>query len=108
MLAFAAPLVPGKEADFKTFVDDLHGSGAGDIAALNERHGLSMHRAWLQTNPDGSHLVIVVLDGDDAEGFFAAIAKSEDPDDQWFREAISNVHGFDLTQPPPAPNERVV
>ncbi len=108
MLAFAAPLVPGKDDDFKTFAGDLHASRAADFAALNERHGLTMHQAWLQPNPDGSKLVVVVLDGDGAKGFFAAIAKSDDPDDQWFRDVISNVHGFDLSQPPPPPNERVV
>ena len=108
MLAFAAPLVPGKDDDFTTFTGDLHASRAADFAALNERHGLTMHQAWLQPNPDGSKLVVVVLDGDGADGFFAAIAKSDDPDDQWFREVISNVHGFDLSQPPPPPNERVV
>jgi hypothetical protein len=67
-----------------------------------------MHRAWLQANPDGSQLVVVVLDGDGADGFFGAVAKSQDPDDRWFQDAIANVHGFDLSQPVPPPNERVV
>ena len=62
MEAFAVPIKPGKVETWKSWVGELTGSRQADFDELNARMGLTMHAAWLQENPDGSPLVVVVKD----------------------------------------------
>ncbi len=106
MQAFATPIMPGKLDAWRSWVGDLKGAKSADFAASNERHGLTVHNAWLQTNPDGSHLVVVVHDGPGADAYMGAVATSNDPFDQWFAAGIAEAHGVDLNGPPhPAPEQ---
>lgn len=108
MLAFAVPIVPGKEDTWDAFANDLKGSKAGDFAAMNERHGLTQHSVWLQQTPDGNQMVVVVVDGPGADAFMGNIAQSQDATDVWFRDSIADAHGIDFSAPPPpAPVQRI-
>ena len=68
---------------------------------MNERMGLTTHAAWLQQNPDGSQLAVVVLDGPGASEFLGKLATSDHEFDTWFRTGIEYIHPMDLSAPPP-------
>lgn len=68
---------------------------------MNQRHGLTTHAAWLHANPDGSHIVVVALDGSGAPAFLGNMAQSDHEFDKWFASGIENVHPMDFSAPPP-------
>jgi hypothetical protein len=57
---------------------------------------------WIQQTPGGD-MAVVYLEADDLQAAFAGLGSSQDPFDSWFRGVVSDVHGIDLTQgfPPP-------
>ena len=106
MSAFAAPLIPGKVDTWESFIGDLNGSRKAEFDDFNSRYGLTQHNAYLQGNPDGSHLVIVVVDGPGADSFMSRVGESEHPFDQWFVNNVAEVHGIDMRGPvPPMPKQ---
>jgi hypothetical protein len=68
---------------------------------MNERMGLTTHAAWLQQNPDGSQLAVVVLDGPGAPGFLGKLATSDHEFDTEFRASAEDIHPMDFSAPPP-------
>jgi hypothetical protein len=108
MGALAAPIVPGQLKDWQKWMKELNGPRKEEFRKFNARHGITSHRAWLQTGPDGSSTVIVVTEGPGADTMMAEAAKSVDPFDIWFREHVSAAHGIDFKAPPPPPAERVL
>lgn len=105
MGAIAVPILPGKIDAWREWIDDLKGSRKAEFEEFNARYGLTQHRAWLQPNPDGSHLVIAVHDGPGGDGFMPKLAASDEPFDAWFRGKIEEFHGIDVSQPPGPPPE---
>lgn len=101
MEAFAIPIKPGKEETWKSFIADLTGSRKADFDDFNQRMGLTTHAAWLQQNPDGSQLAIVVVDGPGESEFLGKTATSDHETDVWFRTMVEDVHPMDFSAPPP-------
>ena len=109
MGAIAAPIMQGKVETWKKWATELKGTRKQEFQDFNKRMGLTSHRAWLQANPDGSHLVIILHEGPGAGEFMAKLATSDHAFDQWFRENVSDAHGIDFSQPPPgSPAELLV
>lgn len=54
-------------------------------------------------------MAVVYLEADDLQAAMAGLGSSQEPFDRWFREVISEVHGIDLTQgfPPPEQLQRL-
>ena len=108
MEAMAAPIKPGKVDAWEAWMAELNGPRKAEFDDMNQRHGLTTHAVWLQANPDGSHLVVVVFDGPGASTFVHDVAGSDHEFDGWFRSNIENVHPMDLSAPPPpAPQRRL-
>ncbi len=99
--AMAAPIVPGKEAAWEEWAGQLTGARKAEFEDFNTRHRLTDHRAWLQKNPDGSSVVIVIAEGPGAETFMGEFATSDHEFDKWFKESVVEIHGFDFSAPPP-------
>ncbi|MEX1046153.1 MAG: hypothetical protein WD757_06710 [Actinomycetota bacterium] len=106
MEAFAVPIKPGKTEAWKSWADEMTGPRKADFDDLNKRHGLTTHAAWLQQNPDGSHLVVVVIDGPGDREFLGKLATSEHETDAWFRSNVEDIHPMDFSAPPPPAPER--
>ena len=68
---------------------------------MNQRMGLTTHAAWLQQNPDGSQLAVVVVDGPGASEFLGKLATSDHAFDTWFRTNVEDIHPMDFSAPPP-------
>ena len=99
--AFAAPIKPGKEETWNSWAAEMNGARKAEFDEMNERMGLTTHAAWLQQNPDGSQLAVVVLDGPGAPEFLGKLATSDHEFDTGFRASIEDIHPMDFSAPPP-------
>ncbi len=106
MGAMAAPILPGKADQWKAWVAELTGPRKAEFEASNARHQLTGHHAWLQINPDGSQLAIVVHEGPGEESYLRNVATSDNDFDKWFVSEVADLHGMDLTAPPPPAAEK--
>ena len=96
-IAFALPLLPGKtETDREALVSITNGERRADHEASRKAAGITRESAWLQSTPNGD-IVVVVIEADDLQSAFGALATSQEPFDQWFRDHTQEVHGIDLT-----------
>jgi hypothetical protein len=100
-IAFAAPILPGKTEAFRDWMH-LEGERRQEHEASRERLGIGRETAWLQQTPAGD-VAIIYMEADDLQAAFAGLATSQEPYDRWSRDMISEIHGIDLTQgfPPP-------
>ncbi len=99
MSVILAPIVEGKVQAWKDWAGKLSGPEFEDF---NRRHGLTRHAAWLAETPAGP-MVIVLLEGPGADDHMQRLAASDNDFDRWHRDKIKEVHGLDVTQPPPGP-----
>ena len=105
MLVIAQPVLPGKLEVWREWMASLVGEEFEDF---NNRHNLTEHRAWLQSAPDGSHLVLVLIAGPGADVYVKNLGQSSHPFDVGFRGKVKEVHGMDVTQPLPGPMPELV
>jgi hypothetical protein len=108
MGAMAAPIVPGKLDVFRAWTAELNGPRKAQFEDSNSRHKLTGHHAWLQENPDGSHIAIVVHEGPGADNYLMSIASSDDEFDKWFLSHVVEIHGIDMSGPMPPPAEKFI
>jgi hypothetical protein len=101
MLAMAIPIPAGKTEQWKKFLSELNGVRKADFAASRRSLGVR-ERTFLQHTPQGD-LAIVTLEGDHPEAAFAGFAKGTDPFTVWFKQQVMEIHGVDLSAPPPGP-----
>ena len=101
MLAMAFPIPAGKTEQWKKFIGELTGTRKAEFAASRRSLGVR-ERTFLQHTPQGD-LVLVTLEGDHPETAFAEFAKRTDPFTMWFKQQVNEIHGMDLSAPPPGP-----
>ena len=97
-----APIVEGKLDAWKQWTQDLNGPRKEEITDFNRRYGLTRHAAWLAQTPAGP-MVAALHEGPGADQLMPKLAASQIEFDVWFRDKIKEVHGMDVTQPPPGP-----
>ena len=99
------PVLSDKLEDWKQLLTDMSGPRSSDFEDFNTRYQLTRHRVWLQQNPDGSNLAVVLHEGEGANTIMQRFATSDHPFDVELRNKIGDAHGIDFTQPPPPPPE---
>jgi hypothetical protein len=101
-IAFAVPILPGKTEADRNAMRSVQADRKQDHESSRERHGISREAVWIQPTPAGD-MAVVYLEADDLQAAFAGLGSSQEPFDRWFRETISEIHGIDLAQgfPPP-------
>jgi hypothetical protein len=99
MAVILAPIVEGKLQAWKDWAGELSGPEFEDF---NSRHGLTRHDAWLAETPAGP-MVIVLIEGPGVDDFMPSLAASDNEYDRRHRDKIKEVHGMDVSQPPPGP-----
>jgi len=104
MAALAAPLAADKLGEWEAWIAELTGPRKAEFDDMNARHSLDEHRAYLQPQPDGSYLVLVIHEGPGGESFLAAVLESDHEFDRWFAQSVVKLHGLEpgTTPPPPA------
>ncbi len=105
--AVAFPILPGKTADWHTWMAELNGPRHEEFVESRRRAGVH-ERTYLQSTPMGD-LVIVTLEGDDPGRAFGQMMSATDAFTTWFMERAKAIHGVDLTVPQTrSPSELVV
>jgi len=97
-----APILPGKLDAWKQWIEDWNGPRKGDVTDFNRRYGLTRHAAWLAESPAGP-VVIALHEGPGGDDIMAKLGPSQHEFDVSFKEKLLEIHGFDVTKPPPGP-----
>jgi hypothetical protein len=104
-LAFAVPILPGKtDADRAALASCRDGQRKADHAASRGRAGVTRESVWIQSTPGGD-VAVVVLEAADVGAAMGTLASSQDPFDVWFRDLLMDVHGMDLSDGSPPPEQ---
>lgn len=102
-IGFTAPLLPDKtETDRAAMVSCWRGSRREAYAHSRQGLGITREAVFIQPTPAGD-VVIVYWEADDVAAALDGMATSQDPFDRWFRDHILEVHGLDVEDgfPPP-------
>jgi len=106
MMAVAFPILPGKTAEWRSFMAELNGARNADFVASRQRAHVR-EQTFLQATPMGD-LVIVTLQGEDPGRSFGEMLAQDDAFTIWFREQVQAVHGVDLLAPMAGPPSELV
>ena len=101
-IAFAVPIVPGKEQLDRDAFEEMQGSRREEYEAARRAAGVSREAVWHQETPEGT-IAVVYMEADDPEAALQTIGTSEEPFDRWFRERMEEVHGINLSEGGPSP-----
>ena len=106
LMAAAFPILPGKTAEWRTFMEELNGPRREEFVESRRRAGVH-ERTFLQQTPMGD-LVIVTLEGDDPGQAFQQMISATDAFTAWFIERATAVHGIDPSEPTASPPPELV
>ena len=105
LYALALPVVPNKTGRFREFTSELNGIHEAEYDESLRRFQIGV-TLFLQQTPHVD-LVISVIEGEEPAGVFGALAASSNPFDRWHMGQIAELHGLDLSAPPPPPNQQL-
>ena len=106
LFAMAVPIPPGKLADWEKFIEEINGARKAEFVENRKKLGVR-ERTFHQQTPMGD-FAVVTLQGNDPEGALARFAQGDDAFTKWFVQRVKDIHGTDLTAPPPGPLPRLV
>src|SRR5687768_13917217 len=95
-----APVPADKVAAWHAFMAEMTGPKNAEFIDFNKRHNLTKHEAWLCETPAGV-MVCAIHEGPGSAEFIPKLAQSTHPFDKWFASKLAEIHGMDLTKPPP-------
>jgi len=96
--AFPVPVLPGKVA---SKVSDVYNGRQTEYEESRRQKGITLERVSAMPTPMGEFVIVYIESEEDFAATMPLIATSELPIDRDFRAAVLDVHGVDLTQPPP-------
>jgi hypothetical protein len=99
LFAMCIPVVKGKEKDLRSFLNDLNGKYKSSFKESRKKLDVR-ERAFHQVTPMGE-IMIVTLEGDNPAEAFSKFAAGNDEFTTWFTGKVKDIHGIDLTAPPP-------
>ena len=98
-MTFVAPLLPGKEEEWRRFVQEVVEERLPEYEHLRQRLGIRNESVWLARTKAGE-TVVVHLEVEDATSIEPALATSEAPFDVWLKERLLEFHGHALVRVP--------
>jgi len=98
-LTLVAPLLPGKEDEWRRFVQEVVEERLPEYEQLRQRLGIRNESVWLARTKVGE-TVIVHLEVDAPAWTAPAFATSEAPFDVWLKERLLEFHGHALVHAP--------
>jgi hypothetical protein len=102
-IGFIAPLLPGMtETDRSAMISCWRGQRQEAYESSRRRLGITREAVFIQPTPNGD-VAIVYWEADDLEAALKGMATSEDGFDRWFRDHVREVHGLNVEDgfPPP-------
>jgi hypothetical protein len=107
-VAVPFPILPEKTADDVKHVIEEFRRRPDEYAESRRRLGMTLEREYLQTTPMGMFTVVYIESASDFGEVAAALARSDLDFDKYFVNAVREIHGVDLTQPPVGPPPETV
>ncbi len=102
------PVLPGKESVIRDVARQFK-ERRSEYQQSRQRSGVTLERAYLQKNPDGSSLVVAYLAGDRNFGeMMSALVNSDSPLDRYFVEKNTEATGIDFAAGPQGPAPELV
>ena len=98
-ICLALPIVNGKTADARTFLQQLDTTRHAEFDRSEQQIGITKELWYLATLQSGDHL-IGYMEAADFKRALASFVASRDPFDLWFKEQMLAVTGLDLNNPP--------
>ena len=98
-ICLALPVLSGKAADARAFLQQLDTSRRAEFDASERRIGISKELWYLAKLPSGDQL-IVYMESVDFGKALQGFVGSRDPFDLWFKAQMHAVTGVDLNNPP--------
>jgi len=94
-----APVLPGKESKLKEITRYIR-EHKDEHQKSRDAAGVTIERVYTMETPQGLLVVAYVESQNDAMKTNEIFARSALPFDKWFADALKDVHGIDVTQPP--------
>ena len=98
-ICLALPVLPGKTAAARAFLQQLDGPRHTDFDRSERRIGITKELWFLAPLPSGEQL-IVYMESPDFGRALQMFVGSRDPFDVWFKEQMLAATGVDLNNPP--------
>jgi hypothetical protein len=102
---FAAPIQPGKYEAAARLYEELRGPRRSEYEE-SRRLRINREAVWFQSTPQGE-MAVVYWEVDDPRTALQEFAQSEDSFDQWLKERVQEIYGFDPSHAAQQTNERV-
>lgn len=102
-IGFVIPILPGKtETERAAMTSCWNGDRRSDYERSRKNLGITREAVFIQSTPDGD-VDVVFWEADDVEAALNGMAVSDDPFDRWFRDLVREVHGINVEDgfPPP-------
>ena len=107
-VAFAAPILAGKVDECRTWANQVMGARRDEQTRSRKRMGVTRETCWVQSTPGGRMMMVVLFEADDVVQANADIARSQEPYDVWFKQAVESFTGLDFSKPARAMPETIV
>ena len=91
-MILSAPLLPGKEEEWRRFVQEVIEERLPEYEQFRRRLGIRNESVWLARTKTGE-TVIAHLEARAPEWVAPALSTSRDPFDVWFKERLMEFHG---------------
>jgi hypothetical protein len=104
---FTLPILPGRTAAARAFLEELNGSRKQELAACNRGVGVVKEMWAIQQTPQGDVFVAYVV-GENIAQAFQFLATSQDSFDCWLKEQLQATTGADLNTPPAGPLSEIL
>jgi hypothetical protein len=107
--ALAFPILPGKsEADVRRIAERFQEDPEGYWESRRSL-GVTLERVYWQQTPMGDFVIAYIESTQPTVGeAFAAASQDNTPIGKFFAEAVKDVHGIDISQPPQGPPPEIV
>jgi hypothetical protein len=97
-IAYAIPIVRGKEDLYRQTWDELEAHRRDEYAAALKDAGITRQTVWHQQSPDGRTLAIIYMEATDPDAPQRLVSSDADIS-RWFVQRLQEVYGRDFTQP---------
>lgn len=98
-VCFTLPVLPGKAAAARAFMQQLDGARRAEYDASEQRIGISKEVWFLASPPTGEQLV-GYMEANDISQALPMFVSSRDGFDMWFKQQMLEATGVDLNNPP--------
>jgi Family of unknown function (DUF6176) len=92
-ITWCVPILPGKLEAWKQFIAELTGPQQEEYHNSRERMSVAREVVSHMATPEGD-FACLFLEGENIAKALQAVAASDVPFDQWFREKIGEIHGL--------------